>query len=297
LLAPVLLEYGTPEQCRRFLPPTARGEIRWCQGYSEPDAGSDLASLKLTAERRGDTFVLNGQKVWTSHANLADWMFCLVRSDTAAPKRDGISFILLDMASPGISVKPIQLISGASPFCETFFDDVHVPAENLVGALHGGWAIAKKLLGFERQLISTMRAKNAEEDETLAGIAEQYAPHEGGRMADPILRDAIAQVEMDLISSQLTVKHAREAMRTGQAPGPEISMFKLYGTELNKRRKELRVMASGYQGIGWQGDGYTPQELQRTRDWLRSRASSIEGGTSEIQLNIIAKRVLGLPTG
>ena len=296
MLGPVLLNYGTDEQKRSFLGPIARGETRWCQGYSEPEAGSDLASLKCGAVRDGDEFVVTGQKIWTSHADQADWMFCLVRTDAKAQKRDGISFLLIDMSSPGIKAKPINLISGSSIFCEVFFDDVRVPADNLVGPLNGGWTIAKELLGHERTLISKLRDANSEEEATLVELAKRYLKIEDGRLADADLRHRIAQVEMDFICNKLTLRRSNEAMMAGKGPGPESSMFKLYGTELNKRKKELRVLVSGYQGLGWDGENFETDELSRTREWLRSRANSIEGGTSEIQMNIIAKRVLGLPS-
>jgi acyl-CoA dehydrogenase len=287
MLAPVLFEFATEEQRAEHLPPIARGEIRWCQGYSEPGSGSDLASLSTRAVRHGDHYVVDGAKVWTSHADHADWMFCLVRTDPDAPKHDGISFILLDMATPGVSTRPIQLISGSSPFCETRFDNVRVPARNLVGREGGGWQIAKKLLEHERSIISVMRDRAPEEAETLPAMLK--------RVGEPALRDRVIQAELDFLCNRLTLERTAEAAKAGKGPGAASSMFKLYGTELNKRRKELRVELQGYQGLGWEGAGFEPSELQITREWLRSRASSIEGGTSEIQLNIIAKRVLGLP--
>jgi alkylation response protein AidB-like acyl-CoA dehydrogenase len=222
-------------------------------------------------------------------------MFCLVRTDPDAAKRDGISFILIDMASPGVSVKPIRLISGASPFCESFFDNVRVPARNLIGPKNGGWTIAKALLAHERALISKLRDARKEEEDTLEDLAKEYLGVEAGRVDDPILRDRITRANMDFLCNKLTLQRSAEAMKAGLGPGPETSMFKLYGTELNKIRKELRVLIAGYRGLGWDGDGYSERELLFTREWLRSRANSIEGGTSEIQLNIIAKRVLGLP--
>ena len=296
MLGPVLLEYGSDEQRAHFLPMIVRGELRWCQGYSEPGAGSDLASLQTRAVRAGDHYVVNGQKVWTSHANLADMMFCLVRTDPDAPKRDGISFMLVDMADPGITVRPIELISGSSPFCETFFDDVHVPAFNLIGGENRGWTIAKTLLGHERAFIAAMRDVNPEETESLEDLAARYTGVRDGRLDDALLRDRIAQANMDFLCNKLTLRRSKERVEAGLGPGPEASMAKYYGTELNKRRKELRVEIAGYRGVGWgDGDAFTDDELTFTSEWLRSRANSIEGGTSEVQLNIIAKRVLGLP--
>jgi alkylation response protein AidB-like acyl-CoA dehydrogenase len=295
MLGPVLLKYGTEAQKREHLIPIARGEIRWCQGYSEPGAGSDLASLACRAERVGDEYVVTGQKVWTSHADKADYQFCLVRTDPTVPKHQGISFLLIDMTSPGVTVRPIQLISGYSPFCETFFDGVRVPAKDLVGPENGGWEVAKLLLAHERSLISTLRDSASSEEESLESLAMRFGRTENGRLADASLRDRITQASMDFLCNKLTLKRSQEAIAAGRGPGPESSMFKLYGTELNKRRRELKVLICGYEGLGWEGDGYAPEALQYTRDWLRSRANSIEGGSSEIQLNIIAKRVLGLP--
>jgi alkylation response protein AidB-like acyl-CoA dehydrogenase len=294
MLGPVLLEFATEEQKREHIPPIVRGEIRWCQGYSEPGAGSDLASLSARAVLDGDDYVVSGHKIWTSHADRSDFMFCLVRTDPNAPKHDGISFLLVDMATPGITVRPIRLISGNSPFCETFFDEVRVPRKNLVGRAGAGWTIAKRLLQHERALISEMRDSFPDE-ETLESVARRYIGPPEGPLADASLRDRIVQANMDFYCNKLTLRRSAEAAEAGRGPGPESSMFKLYGTELNQRRRQLMVEILGYQGIGWEGEGFDASELQRTRSWLRSRANSIEGGTSEIQLNIIAKRVLGLP--
>jgi alkylation response protein AidB-like acyl-CoA dehydrogenase len=289
MLGPVLLEFGTEEQRREYLPPIARGQIRWCQGYSEPGAGSDLASLATRAVRDGDHYVVDGAKIWTSHADESDWMFCLVR--TGPQKHEGISFILIDMTTPGVSTQPIKLISGASPFCQTFFDNVRVPVRNLVGAEGQGWTVAKALLKHERALIARARAENAAEEEPLETAARRYVGERDGRIADAVLRDRIAQANLDALCFRSLLR------RTTGNPGPESSILKLYGTEASKRRKELRVAISGYSGIGWEGGPFTVEELRSVRDWLRSRASSIEGGTSEIQLNIIARRVLGLGEG
>jgi alkylation response protein AidB-like acyl-CoA dehydrogenase len=209
-------------------------------------------------------------------------MFCLVRTDPEAPKHQGISFLLVDMETPGISTRPIRLISGASPFCETLFENVRVPARNVVGALHHGWDVAKAVLEHERTLISAMRDARSSEGDSLADVARAY-----GALSDPLTRDRIAQLEVDLLANRLTMQRA--------GSGAVSSVLKLYGTEVSKRRYELLVAMTGYRGLGWSGDGFDAGELHRTRAWLRSRASSIEGGTSEIQLNIIAKRVLGLP--
>jgi acyl-CoA dehydrogenase len=295
MLGPVLLRFGSEEQKREHLPRIARGEIRWCQGYSEPGAGSDLASLSTRAVRDGDTWVVDGQKTWTSHADKADWMFCLVRTDPRAPKHEGIGFLLVDMESPGVRVRPIQLISGSSPFCETFFDGVRVPAKNLVGAPGQGWTIAKALLAHERSSIGSLRSASFAAETPLQDLARRYLGDGSGPLSDPILRDRITQANLDLYAYELTFRRAAEAAKAAGAPGPESSVLKLYGMDLNKRRKELRVTIAGYAALGASGPGFSQEELDLTRDWLRSRASSIEGGTTEIQLNIIAKRILGLP--
>jgi acyl-CoA dehydrogenase len=294
MIGPLLLQEGSEEQKREHLPRIVRGEIRWCQGYSEPGAGSDLASLQTRAAPDGDCFVLNGQKVWTSYADKADWMFLLVRTDPQAPKHAGITFLLMDMESPGVSVRPIRLISGSSPFCETFFTDVRVPQRNVVGRVGGGWLVAKALLGYERTMIADA-FKERDDSARLVALARRYVGEEDGRIADALVRDRIAQVEMDQACLDLTLARARDGARARHKPGPESSIFKYYGTELNQRRRALMVEILGPQGLGWEGPGFTEDELKIARDWLRSRGNSIEGGTSEIQLNIIAKRVLGLP--
>jgi alkylation response protein AidB-like acyl-CoA dehydrogenase len=302
MIGPTLLRFGNEEQKREHLPKIARGEIRWCQGYSEPDAGSDLASLQTRAVRDGDDFIINGQKVWTSYADLSDWIFALVRTDPDAKKQAGITFILIDMLTPGVSVAPISLISGKSPFCETRFDDVRASAKNVIGEINGGWTVAKALLGHERSMIaslfgtSTTGAKRKQAASALAALAREYGGDAAdGRLADATIRDAIAQSEMDTRALSLTIQRSGDAAKAGQAPGAETSLFKVYGTELNKRRTDLAVRIAGPQGLGWEGDGFSTEETARTRDWLRARGNSIEGGTSEIQLNIIAKHVLGLP--
>ncbi len=294
MIGPLLLQEGSEALKRTHLPAIVRGEIRWCQGYSEPGAGSDLAGLQTRAVVDGDDFVVNGQKIWTSYADAADWMFLLVRTDPQARKQDGITFLLMDMTSPGVSVKPIRLISGSSPFCETFLDNVRVPRSHVVGAVNGGWAIAKALLGHERTMIADIFKDRAPGNPLLA-LARRYIAGSEARIADPLLRDRITQADMDQACLDLTLKRSQDSMKAGHKPGPETSIFKYYGTESNMRRRELMVAIAGPQALGWEGPGFAEDELTLTRDWLRSRGNSIEGGTSEIQLNIIAKRVLGLP--
>ncbi len=296
MLGPVLLEFATEEQKQRFLPDIVRGRTMWCQGYSEPGSGSDLASLQTRAEDMGDHFLVNGQKIWTSYADKADWIFCLVRTDPDAPKHDGISFLLFDMKSPGVSVSPIRLISGASPFCQTFFQDVKVPKDQLIGERNGGWTIAKRLLQHERSMIGGMGfGLGGSLRRGMSDIAKEYCGTLDGRIADPDVRSNLAQILMDQRCFGATTRRAAEEAKAGMPPGPASSIFKLYGTEWNKRRHEILVDIMGTQALGWEGEGYSPEELTETRDWLRSKGNSIEGGTSEIQLNIIAKRVLGLP--
>jgi alkylation response protein AidB-like acyl-CoA dehydrogenase len=294
MIGPLLLQEGTEELRKEHLPPIIRGEIRWCQGYSEPGSGSDLASLQTRAVVDGDDFVLNGQKVWTSFADQADWMFILVRTDTQAPKHEGITFLLMDMGSPGVSVKPIRLISGKSPFCETFLTDVRVPRRNVVGRVNGGWTMAKALLGHERTMIAGMGTERTQGD-SLVDLARRYVEGSEKRISDAVLRDRVAQVELDRKCFELTLARSRDGQKAGHKPGPETSFFKLYGTELNQRRRELMMQIAGPQALGWEGAGFEDDEIRIARDWLRSRGNSIEGGTSEVQLNIIAKRVLGLP--
>jgi alkylation response protein AidB-like acyl-CoA dehydrogenase len=292
MLGPVLLEYGSEAQKREHLPKIARGEIRWCQGYSEPGAGSDLASLRTRCEDMGDHFLINGQKIWTSYADQADWIFCLVRTDTTR-KHEGVSFILFDMASPGVEARPIKLISGSSPFCETFFTDVKVPKENLVGRLNGGWDIAKRLLQYERQNISSGGFGGGAGVE-LEEVAKRYAGEADGRIADPDLRARIAAHRMEARAFALTVRRLEQDAKAKKGPSPAVSIIKYEAAKLNQDRCELMIEAMGLRGLGWEGDGFAPAEISATRSWLRSKGNSIEGGTSEVNLNVVAKRVLGL---
>ncbi len=283
MLGPALLKYGTEAQKREHLPKIARGEIRWCQGYSEPNAGSDLAGLQTSAEDMGDHFLVNGQKVWTSYADKADWIFCLVRTDRTS-KQGGISFLLFDMASPGVSTKPILLISGYSPFCETFFDDVKVPKENLVGELNKGWDVAKYLLGHEREMISGFG---------LGGAGGDPLVEAARRGVDSILRGQIALFQVRSKAFAAMSEKFIDELKAGKAHPAQPSMMKYYGTELNKTRHELLMAAGGSDALEWESERSSHGAAARA--WLRTKANSIEGGTSEIQLNIIAKRILDLP--
>ena len=292
MLGPALLAFGTEEQKKRFLPEIVRGEIRWCQGYSEPGAGSDLAGLQTRAEDRGDHWIVNGQKIWTSYADKADWIFCLVRTDPEAPKHLGISFVLFDMKTPGVTTRPITLISGKSPFCETFFDDVRVEKENLVGTLNRGWDVAKYLLAHERTMIGALgEDMNARPLGQVA--ADSLGTDEAGRLDDPMLRARIAEMELDAAAFRLALERVGDKHKAGKAHPAEASMLKYYGSELNKRRHELLMAAGGFDALEWEGE--RSREGSAARSWLRTKANSIEGGTSEIQLNIIAKHLLRLP--
>lgn len=301
MIGPTLLRFGNEEQKKLHLPRICRGEIRWCQGYSEPGAGSDLASLQTKAVRDGDDYILNGTKVWTSYADQADWIFALVRTNPTAKKQEGITFILVDMDTPGVSVSPILLISGKSPFCETHFQDVRVPVSNVVHKIDAGWTVAKALLGHERTMIAdAFGAAGPKPDKKggrsyLAELAVSKLGERDGRLADPVFRDEVAAFEMESRAFAYTVQRTKDAARAGHQPGSESSMFKVYGTELNQRRYELIVRLLGPDALGWEGPGFEEDDLESTREWLRSRGNTIEGGTSEVQLNILAKHVLGLP--
>lgn len=292
MLGPALLAFGTEEQKQRFLPSIVRGEIRWCQGYSEPGSGSDLASIQTRAEDRGDHWIVNGQKVWTSYADKADWIFCLVRTDPEAAKHLGISFVLFDMATPGVSTRPITLISGKSPFCETFFDDVRVEKANLIGTLNRGWDVAKALLAHERTMIGAMGDTGV--GRPLGQVAvDALGVDEAGRLDEPLLRARIADYDIDAAAFRLAMERVGDQVKAKQAHPAIASMLKYYGSELNKRRHELAMAAGGSDALEWEGE--RSKDGAAARDWLRTKANSIEGGTSEIQLNIIAKHLLQLP--
>ena len=293
MLGPALLKYGNEAQKKAHLPPIVRGEIRWCQGYSEPGAGSDLASLRTSAILEGDHYVVNGQKVWTSYADKADWIFCLVRTDPVALKHLGISFLLFDMASPGVSTSPIKLISGASPFCQTFFDNVQVPAENLMGVAGKGWDIAKYLLTHEREMIGGSDSTGGGGRDSLAQVAKRHIGMDAAILADTGLRTDIVRHEINAWAFALTMERVKDEAKAGQGVGALSSMLKYYGTELNKDRMQLLMSIGGSDSLAWEGPADGEGDVARA--WLRSRANSIEGGTSEINLNIIAKRVLELP--
>ncbi|XOV88437.1 MAG: acyl-CoA dehydrogenase family protein [Pseudomonadota bacterium] len=297
MLGPTLLEYGNEDQKLRHLPPIASGEVAWCQGYSEPGAGSDLASLQTRGEDRGDYYLVNGSKIWTSGADHADWMFCLVRTDPGAPKHEGISFLLFPMDSPGVTTRPIQLLNGHSPFCQTFFDNLEVPKTELVHKPGQGWTVAKRLLQHERSGLAQLASAGK------AGVMERIAPSRplpalastyAGGSVPHALRDEIVQIELQQRALSLTQQRTL-AESEANTPGAATSIFKYVEAELVKAQLEIQLRIRGTRAFGWEGADFSAEEQDMCRLWLESKAISIAGGSNEIQLNIIAKRVLGLP--
>ena len=292
MLGPALLHFGTEGQKQRFLNEIARGEIRWCQGYSEPGSGSDLVSMQTFGEDRGDHWVVNGQKIWTSYADECDWIFCLVRTDKAN-KYQGITFMLFDMHGGGVTTRPIKLISGNSPFCETFFDDVTVPKSygedipGYVGEINRGWDVAKYLLGHEREMISA--TGGMDRASSLGAVAARQGA------LDPVLRAEIAQFDVDALAFTAMSEKFLDEAKVGKGHPAQPNMMKYAGTELNKRRNELIMAAGGSRALEW--DGAETGGGKPARGWLRTKANSIEGGTSEVMLNVVAKRILELPGG
>ncbi len=299
MFGPTLLEYGTEEQKQRHLTVIAKGGAAWCQGYSEPGAGSDLASLRCRADDKGDYFLLNGQKIWTSGAQYADWMFCLVRTDFEAAKHSGISFVLLPMDQAGVTVKPISLISGSSPFCETFLDDAIAEKRDLVGTLNEGWTVGKRLLQHERSGqggLSPTAARPKPVGVTIdLDVDDVLKNYVNDPSITPALRDEVIDWKMRSAAFRLTQQRAGEQARDGKTLADTTSVFKLYGSTLAQDRQEIVVRLMGTQGLGWEGDSFSKDEIGAARSWLSSKAVTIYGGTNEVQANIIAKRVLGLP--
>jgi len=297
MFGPTLLEYGSEAQKRQHMPAICTADIRWCQGYSEPGAGSDLASLQTFAEDKGDHYVVNGQKTWTSGGQWADWCFALVRTDKSK-KHEGISFLLIDMKSPGITVKPIQMISGVSPFCETFFDNVAVPKENRVGTEGEGWTIGKRLLQHERTNLSggggaaRMMGGGAK---SLPDVAKEHLGVDSeGRIADAELRLRIIKFEMEWRAFLLTSMRVVQEAKASGGVSVVSSILKTVGTKLGQERAELMIEIIGLQGLGWEGDGFSAGDLAQTRGWLGGKATTIYGGSTEIQNNVVAKRILGM---
>ncbi|WP_073975439.1 acyl-CoA dehydrogenase family protein [Erythrobacter donghaensis] len=295
MLGPALLHFGTEGQKQRFLNEIARGEIRWCQGYSEPGSGSDLVSLQTFGEDKGDHWVVNGQKIWTSYADQADWIFCLVRTDKEN-KYGGITFMLFDMASEGVTTKPIKLISGSSPFCETFFDNVQVPKSYgddvpaYVGTINRGWDVAKYLLGHEREMISG--ADGGERAAAIGAAMKRHAAKTGDDI-DPVLRAELAMFDVDALAYAAMGEKFLDEIKVGKAHPAQPNMMKYAGTELNKRRHELMMAVGGSRALEWESEA--TENGKPSKAWLRTKANSIEGGTSEVMLNVIAKRILDLP--
>jgi alkylation response protein AidB-like acyl-CoA dehydrogenase len=295
LLGPTMLEHGSEEQKKLHLSRVSRGEVRWCQGYSEPGAGSDLAGLSTKAEDKGDHYLVNGQKIWTSGSQFADWCFCLVRTNPNVQKQEGISFLLIDMKTPGVEVRPIRIISGQSPFSEVFFTDVKVPKENLMGQLNKGWTIAKRLLQFERNATDTRRRQMAGDTRPIDEVAKEYlGVDEKGRIADPDLRQRIIKHMMEFRTLKLMQQRMLDETKAGQGPSEFTSVAKNARARIQQEREELLVEIFGEQGLGWQGDQFKQDELDTTRAFLSNKAMTIFSGTTEIQNNIIAKRMLGL---
>ncbi len=299
MIGPTLLEYGSNEQKEEHLRPIARGDLAWCQGYSEPGAGSDLASLQTFAEDKGDYFSVNGAKIWTSGAHYADWMFCLVRTNKEVPKHQGISFVLFSMDSPGVTTKPIELLNGKSPFCQTFFDDVRVPKDNLVGQLNQGWTVGKRLLQHERSGLAALASadkigpmERIKPKLKLSNLARKYAADQ--TTIEPGLRKGLIENEMLKQAFFLTQQRAMEESASS-VPGAATSIFKYVEANYVKEQLELQLRIRGTQGLGWEGASFDDEEISMCRLWLEAKSISIAGGSNEIQLNIIAKRVLGLP--
>lgn len=294
MLGPVLLEHGSEQQKQQFLKLMTRGEVRWCQGFSEPNAGSDLASIRTSAVDKGDHYLVNGSKIWTSYGDKSDWMYALVRTDANASKHQGISLLLLDMHSVGVKAVPIDLISGKSSFCEVFFDDVVVSKDNLIGELNGGWKLAKELLQHERSAMSKFGEFQLPTHFDLMSLINDYmpAPHSPSEAA---LFDKAVVAEMEEHAYNLTVQRLTQEMQAGQNNFGLMSIMKLVHTEQEKTKFELLLDAMGYRALGWEDDNFTDQEQAVNRAWLNSFSQTIAGGSSEVQLNVIAKRVLQLP--
>ncbi len=300
MFGPTLLEYGTEEQIQTHIPRIARAEVRWCQGYSEPGSGSDLASLQTKAEDKGDHFLINGQKIWTSGAQYADMCFCLVRTDPKAKKHEGISFLMIDMHQPGVEARPIRLINDSSPFCETFFTDAKAPKGNLVGPLNGGWTVGKRLLQHERQGISGAGGANTRAPAFPGGgleaMARQYVGvDDDGRLADADLRRRLTEHMMEAQAFALTGRRAALEDRSNRGPSASSSILKNVGSKVRCDGAELALEIMGHQGVGWSGEDFTADEIAIVRTWLGGKAGTIAGGSYEVQNNIISKRILGLP--
>ncbi|MFO1014300.1 MAG: acyl-CoA dehydrogenase family protein [Caulobacteraceae bacterium] len=297
MIGPTILDYGTDEQKKKHIPPIVRGDVQWCVGYSEPGAGSDLASLQMKCEDKGDHWEINGSKIWTSGANNSHWCGALVRTDFSAKKHDGITFILVDMKQPAIETRPIQLIAGVSPFCETFFTGATAPKDAVLGPLNGGWTVGKRLLQHERaSQTGGMPGGGGGRQASLEDIAKKYVgADDQGRIADLDLRTRVIKNNMDGRAHNLTLMRAAAEAKSNSGPGFTPSILKNSATVVAQTRSELMLEIFGHQGLGWEGEAFEKTELETVRSWLSGKAMSIYGGSAEIQNNIISKRILGLP--
>ncbi|HWA61105.1 MAG TPA: acyl-CoA dehydrogenase family protein [Caulobacteraceae bacterium] len=297
MIGPTIMDYGTEEQKAKHLPPIIRGDVRWCVGYSEPGAGSDLASLQTRCEDKGDHFLINGQKIWTSGAQYSDWCGCLVRTDPKAKKHEGISFLLLDMHQPGVETRPIRLISGSSPFCETFFTDATAPKDALLGELNKGWTVGKRLLQHERaSQTGAPGGGGGTKAPGLQDLAKAYVGvDETGRLADLDLRLRVTDNLMRAKAHALTLARAVAESKGASGATNAASVLKNSATTVAQDRAELTLEIMGNRGLGWEGEGFKPEETEAVSAWLWGKAMSIYGGSAEIQNNIISKRILGLP--
>lgn len=297
MAGPAIMEFGNEEQKLEHLPKIARGEMRWCQGYSEPGAGSDLAGLQTKAVRDGDHFIINGSKIWTSYADESDYIYCLVRTNPDAKKREGITFIVFDMATEGVSTQPIELTNGDAHFCQTFFDNVRVPVANVIGEIDKGWTVAKRVLELERAMMSDMEESAARHEDSPAKLAKEYiGVNAQNQISDPILRDRIAQNAMNTEAFEITMRRVGEEFAAADPlAGMAVMIAKYQGTEEDKRKYQLIGDILGNKSLGWEGDSFNEDELRMSKQHFLTYAHTIAGGTSEVQLNIIAKRVLGLP--
>ncbi|MAI77955.1 MAG: acyl-CoA dehydrogenase [Deltaproteobacteria bacterium] len=296
MLGPTLLELGTDAQKEEFLPGICKHETKWCQGYSEPGAGSDLASLQTRAVLEGDEYVITGQKIWTTGADRADWIFCLVRTDPEAPKHEGISFILFPMDQPGVEVSPLRLIDGSEDFSQVFFNGARAKASHVIGPVNGGWTVAKRLLQHERTTDGGSEGGiTGAQKETYADVVKREVGFDNGVLADPVLRQRLASQEQEAAALSLTMRRAREEARAGQTARDIGSLGKYRWANMVKGEQDLAMLALGAHGLGWEGPGFEDTQLERTRAWLSTRSDSIWGGTNEVQLNVIAKRVLHIP--
>jgi alkylation response protein AidB-like acyl-CoA dehydrogenase len=312
MVAPVIMAFGNAAQQHRFLPKISSGEEWWCQGYSEPGAGSDLASLKTRAVREGDFYIVDGQKTWNTLGQFADWIFCLVRTDSAAKPQSGISFLLIDMKSPGITVRPITLLDGGHEVNEIWFENVRVPVQNRIGDENKGWTYAKFLLGHERTNIAGVGIAKREL-QRLKSIAQQERKAGRPLIEDPLFAAHVAQVEIDLWALEITNLRVLSAERGAKTPGPEASILKIRGTEIAQRISELAMRAVGPYALpfrreameaGWQADGRPADPSHEPAGpgyaatlaaaYMNQRKLSIFGGTNEIQKNIISKMIVGL---